>query len=260
MSQLVELYRFISTDLGIDYSWTSGDSLVSHLGDPYIPTPISRSSITQGSDINRDDIKITVPIDNPIASMFLSGSVEKIVTVTLFRKIDETVNAWWKGRIVNVTGGKESTCEIQCESVFTSLRRAGNRARFQKQCRHMLYGPGCGVFRGAYSIAPPIITDSQQNHTVITAPPASLYGNGYFTGGYIEYNGKTRFIVSQIGDVLTLWRSFPELIEAPAFSTLIYAGCNKSIFTCRDKFNNYHNFGGFPWIPDINPFGGSQLW
>ena len=124
----------------------------------------------------------------------------------------------------------------------------------------MLYGPGCGVPRGLHTIVPQTIVETAENHTVITAPPVGTYDNGYFTGGFIGYSGKSRFIVAHSGDVLTLWKSFPELADAPDFSVAISAGCNKSIFTCINKFDNVNNFGGFPWIPNINPFGGSQLW
>jgi uncharacterized phage protein (TIGR02218 family) len=259
VSQLVELYNFSSSGLGVTYNWNSGDSNISYLGDLYSPIPISRSKISQGSDINREDIKITVPIDNPLAILYLKGAVEHIVTLTIYRQIDQTTNAWWKGRVVNVTGGKESICDLRCESVFTSLQRAGNRARYQKQCRHTLYASGCGASKGN-NLVIVSITGSSQNDTIIQFSAPDSYPNAHFTGGYVDYGGKQRFIAGHTGNTLTLWRGFSELISAPANSVVLYPGCNKSIFTCINKFNNVNNFGGFPWIPDINPFGGSQLW
>jgi hypothetical protein len=32
------------------------------------------------------------------------------------------------------------------------------------------------------------------------------------------------------------------------------AGCDHVIQTCRTKFANEVNYGGFPWIPTRNPF------
>lgn len=33
-----------------------------------------------------------------------------------------------------------------------------------------------------------------------------------------------------------------------------YAGCNHSVVTCKDKFNNVNNYGGCPFVPTRNPF------
>lgn len=39
----------------------------------------------------------------------------------------------------------------------------------------------------------------------------------------------------------------------------MYAGCNKLNTTCKYKFNNLHNFGGFPYIPVNDPTGRSGV-
>jgi len=39
----------------------------------------------------------------------------------------------------------------------------------------------------------------------------------------------------------------------------IYPGCDRVRATCESKFDNLDNFGGFPWIPTKNPFGGSSI-
>jgi hypothetical protein len=39
----------------------------------------------------------------------------------------------------------------------------------------------------------------------------------------------------------------------------MYAGCDHLLATCRDRFSNVANFGGFPWIPQKNPFSGDAI-
>lgn len=39
----------------------------------------------------------------------------------------------------------------------------------------------------------------------------------------------------------------------------VYAGCDKLNTTCSTKFNNILNFGGFPFIPQDNPFTGTII-
>jgi len=38
-----------------------------------------------------------------------------------------------------------------------------------------------------------------------------------------------------------------------------YAGCNRTIQECSSKFNNTLNYGGMPFIPTKNPFGGDPI-
>jgi hypothetical protein len=33
-----------------------------------------------------------------------------------------------------------------------------------------------------------------------------------------------------------------------------YPGCDRTRLTCSLKFGNIANFGGFPWVPQKNPF------
>jgi hypothetical protein len=39
----------------------------------------------------------------------------------------------------------------------------------------------------------------------------------------------------------------------------LYPGCNKSMDHCINRFDNILNYGGFPWIPGKNPFGGTSI-
>ena len=40
----------------------------------------------------------------------------------------------------------------------------------------------------------------------------------------------------------------------------LYPGCDRTLATCTAKFGNSANFGGFPFIPTKNPFGGSPIY
>ena len=60
-----------------------------------------------------------------------------------------------------------------------------------------------------------------------------------------------RFIVLHNGDDLTLIRPLYGL--AASDSVNLYEGCDRSLATCIAK-GNVINYGGFPWIPQTNPF------
>jgi hypothetical protein len=61
-----------------------------------------------------------------------------------------------------------------------------------------------------------------------------------------------RLILSSSGDVLTLLLPFT---SSPLGSTVIvFAGCDHTIATCKSKFNNVVNYGGFAFVPTKNIF------
>jgi len=80
-----------------------------------------------------------------------------------------------------------------------------------------------------------------------------VHGLLAFTGGA---NQGTSFEVryhdvSGIGVTIELWHEPPRAVQIGDQLTLT-AGCDKTLGTCRDKFNNIENFRGFPHIPGVD--------
>ena len=149
--------------------------------------------------------------------------------------------------------------------MFTSLRRAGARIRYQRQCRHALYGRGCNVDKADHRTLAECTAVSGNTITLSEIPADDSDGVlSTYLGGIAEYAGVSRFIVGKSGNVLTLWRPLPGLEDALASSeapeVAIYPGCDRTLETCHAKFDNALNHGGFPWLPDVNPFKFISLW
>jgi hypothetical protein len=49
--------------------------------------------------------------------------------------------------------------------------------------------------------------------------------------------------------ILTLWQALP-YAPAEGDQFVAYPGCDKSMFACQHKFNNFNSFGGFPFTPN----------
>lgn len=79
---------------------------------------------------------------------------------------------------------------------------------------------------------------------------------GYFDDGIMEITGPTaslnlgfrREIKSYVPGQFTLQLPFPYPVEVDDIYQAT-PGCDKSLETCRDRFNNVVNFGGFPYLP-----------
>ena len=234
--------------------------------------PIKHSEVKQTSEISKNTLTVKIPLTGDFSELFLGWSPDLSVSFALRRGHygSAEVLVYWKGRISS-HGLKEKVLELKCESVFTSLKRPGIRARYQSTCRHALYSDACGLNKADYATAGTI---SDTTGLVLTIPEASALADGWFTGGALALpDGSYRLIVSHVGDQITLvskvrylstdsfaystgqtWSSY-----LASFSVILYPGCDRTLATCESKFSNNLNNGGFKWIPTINPLGGSSI-
>lgn len=238
--------------------YTSGTETVTYLGVDYVPTPITRSEISQSNEISRAGVSLMFPRDHELAKQFLGQSPELVTSLTIYRghltDQDSEFSAYWKGRVVSGSAaGSEVT--VECESVFTSLRRSGLRARYQRNCRHTLYSNSCGLDRAAFSVQAVVLSASSFS---FTNNASGSQTDGTYAGGIVLLeSGAMRFITGHVGSTIYVSRPFLEEFEGQLVE--LFPGCDHLRTTCQTKFNNLMNFGGFPFIPNTNPFGGTSI-
>lgn len=259
----VELYLFES--MGQSWGYTSANIGITY-GDFYFePEAISRTEVEHTQDIHKSDVNVRVPRNNDVGLVHLQYAPESVTTLTIFRGTqwgDPDAEGWtefnvfWKGRVVGAKG-EGGHITLMTESVFTSLRRPGLRARYQRTCRHALYHRGCRLDPEDFAV---IGTLESVNGAVVSVTQAAYESNGWYLGGMFRApDGVLRLIVRHTGKQLTLSRPIP-FLESMSGSVKIYPGCDHTRGSggCA-KFDNMENYGGFPWIPSKNPFGGSSL-
>ena len=247
----IELYEFVR---GVDVTrMNTGAQDIVDGPFVYRSSPVRRSKTRQGEDPHKDSIKLTLPRGDNFAREYVAEVFEQTTTLTI-RRMHRSMTpseavVVWKGRIVDTEATGE-TITITCESVFTSLRRLGLRERFETICRLRLYGERCKANQPSYRVDAEI--SHHDNYTVLSMMGIGGHENGWFTGGVLEYAGLRRFIIRHEADVVVLSRRFFSIVAG--VEVALYPGCDKSLDTCRNKFDNVDNFGGFPWIPNKDPF------
>jgi hypothetical protein len=230
-------------------------------GHDWEPSPIAHDILEQSGNVERSELEITLPLTDPFGIGLLSPQAE-VMTCTIFRghysDLADELRQYWKGRLV----GAHSTGTriiMKTENVFTSLRRPGCRVRVQRTCRHDLYGRGCNLDRADWDIAATITAVTGLN---LTVPVANGYTDGKFRAGMVEWNNIFGYIDRHSGATLRLVTEIPGLDDAIAGGSQaakIYPGCDRNLiseFGCS-SFANQLNYGGFRWIPTINPFTNS---
>ncbi len=251
----VELYEFAQ---GLTrWLFASSAEDIEFNGQLFIASPIKRDRIKSTPDVFKDGVSLTLPRGNEFANQFIGFAPDEVTTVTIHRGHygDNDYIIYWKGRVAGISVS-ENEITLECESVFTSVRRPGLRARYEYTCRHALYSQACGAAQDAVKHVGTVL--SIDGSIRVTVSGAASYPNGHFTGGlFVAPDGVSRFITAHTSDVVTLNRPIQSL--AGAQSVTIYPGCDHLLATCKNKFNNIDNFGGFPFIPQRNPFDGSSI-
>lgn len=252
----VELYRFVHGAQVWTYS--SGPE-IDHGNETYVAFPVGRDDLQQTRELHKSGLEIMLPRSSELSMLYLVGVPQSVVTVTIFRAhvgASDGPVVYWKGRIVAVGWPDPATAKLTCESVFTSLKRPGLRARYQRMCRHALYSEQCGVDKGAYAVAG-TVSAVDETGMVLTISEAGALADGWFTGGMLETSaGVFQFVLGHSGSDISI--SSPGGLAADDAVTL-YPGCARSRESCKNKYDNILNFGGFPWIPRRNPFDGRSI-
>lgn len=142
----VELYEFARN--GEFFRFTSADTDQLYLTNTYTAIAIERSSIGQTDKFEKSGINIEFARDESFANAFLSYSPDNATTLTIFREHlsdgDDEFITYWKGRVASASA-TGSRIKLECESVFSSLKRQGLRMKHERMCRHILYDANCTI-------------------------------------------------------------------------------------------------------------------
>ena len=233
----------------------------------YVPIPIERGETEENGDAEKANMEIKISRDSTMADVFKVTPPSEPVTITIrqYHKGAQLINpdlqtaVVWKGRVINVAW-EDDEMILTTESVFSSLLRIGVTRKYSRQCTHALYGTGCRLNRDNFKV---VAVATTQQGTTITIPHGKAAN--WFAGGYITYrNNETgalerRSIKENSGTTVTV-TAFPLGMIAGKTEVTMYAGCDHTHGTCKNKFNNIINYGGQPYIPILNPFGGSSIY
>jgi uncharacterized phage protein (TIGR02218 family) len=253
----VELYEFRR---GVRaWYYATGGSDVEFSGQAYKSVLISRNAIEQNNELSRAALMVSLPRDVDVAADYIPTPPSEVTTLRVWRQHrgdDETV-VIWVGRALNADWKSNATVTLNCEPVFSSMRRQGLRRMYQRNCPHLLYGAACGVNDVAYRVLG--VVDAIAG-SVVTVPEAALYADGTFDGGMAAWSdGSTiekRMVLSHVGQSITLL-GYPRGLSGAA-SMQLFPGCGHHLNDCV-AYGNTDNFGGMPYWPNVNPFGGATI-
>lgn len=160
-----------------------------------------------------------------------------------------------RGTIGEVRRGTHAF-EAEVAGLAQALNRVQGRA-YLRSCDRRLSDAGCGVdlslpaFHGTATVT--VIHGSQE----VSVSGLGAFDSGWFDRGALTWTsganagamGRVKAHRAGASDArLTLWQA-PAAALIPGDGLAVSAGCDKSPETCRGKFANFLNFGGFPLMP-----------
>lgn len=253
----VEGYKFVGSFQ--TYRYTSADRNVVINGETYTPVAVTRSRVKAGT--HEDDnltLELSIPFDTQVALDYAFAQTPPKLELEVYRnqQDDPENDAWslyWKGLVRGFTVS-DRTCTVKVPSIFSlALQGEIPNVYYQSPCNHVLYSIRCGASRAAHRFERDIVSVGGVNITIDGTPPAI----GVLAAGEIVNlrNGERRLILTNDGPAIGIGYPFVDLQEGDTVE--LVKGCDHSLPTCRDKFANIINFGGFHYIPTDNPFEGS---
>ncbi|MEM4959906.1 MAG: phage BR0599 family protein [Nanopusillaceae archaeon] len=126
---------------------------------------------------------------------------------------------------------------------------------YSAYCNNSFGDQHCKVNLSHFSIVTSVL--ETDNRTALYSLALTNYSEDYFTLGMVEFNYEgrklTRLITKHSQSQGKVYLQLPFEVSVDNQTVRIIAGCNKSPYSCKYKFNNIRNFTGFPYIPIKNP-------
>ncbi len=248
----VEIYTFV---IGTTtYYYTSAPDSFEFGGNFYQSRQIERSKLGQSSEERQQQLEVTLPTEDEVASRFVGvvPADTMYLTVARYHRGDTESVTMWSGVIVGAgyinQGGQ---CKLRGLTTEGATTRTIPRFKYQGMCNHVLFDAGCGAIADDFLYTG--TCGAKSGNTITVNGIDAAHGANWMVGGYVNLDDRDfRLVISQSGDVLTMYLPFE---NDPVGSTVkCYAGCSHNITDCENKFDNLERYGGFPFTPVLNPF------
>lgn len=242
----VEFFEFI---LGTQ-SWylTTADTEIVCDGHTYIPDTVSRTAKELTGELTGKRTTITLPGDHAISANYDNYVPPEPMAVTIRRQHrgDTDPIIVFIG-VVRTASFEDVFSKLICEHISMGVGRVGLYVRYQPLCSKVWGSAPCGVSEEDFKTD---LTVTSIDGTVVYCTTGQ--STDYFTGGYVRFGDDYRMMTASSASLIEV--SFPfEGLEVGSELTL-YAGCDRSFGTCKTKFSNSINFGGCPYVPNVNVF------
>lgn len=244
----VTLYEFKNDAFGTLYL-TNHKHLITYGGNTYAPWPLKHGAFFQAMERGKLQMTIQMKQHPDMMAAHLHNVPRAATSVHIYHYAPEENEALlvFYG-LLNSAKIRGSEMRLEFMHELAGGHRENNVQTISVLCPHSLYSSECGVTAAPDSYQ--VLAVSNGGRT-ITLSPAPSVPDGFYSFGYAQALGARRGVLSHVGADIVLSSPVPDL--AIGDNIMVAAGCDKRIATCQGKFNNVANFGGFKFIPHVDP-------
>lgn len=252
----VELWQFSRGTAAPTYwRFTTSDVAETYLANTYDPDVAIRELIVK-SDSNTEsgEISFELPLSHPISQLFVTTQVWEPIGLIIFmghRDDSERITAF-RGVVGGAAMG-DVGCRLTVKSIQGRFNRRMPRQLITESCANMLYDDGCQVNRETFAFTGTVASVDGRFVEVTGLETFAGADVTYFVNGVLTKAGLVvGFITEQDGDTVRCLGKVGGVSVSD--SVKVYAGCDRTLSTCKTRFNNAINRVGFKTLPTFNPF------
>jgi uncharacterized phage protein (TIGR02218 family) len=157
---------------------------------------------------------------------------------------------WFYGHVAETDAGR-SKIEMKVKSLLNLLAQQQlPRRLYQAACTHVFGDAMCTFNRASLAAGVTALAGSNQAviATGLSPSPTTLYDQGTIVGTSGANAGQSRTITQLAAGNVALLKAWLEPVAIGDGFELL-PGCDHTLATCQNTFNNLAHFGGFPYIP-----------
>lgn len=250
----MEFYRFVG--LLRNYLYCDQPNAVVLNGETYEPLTLFRDNIEVGSVLDAQKaMSVSVPANCDLAKDYGGQRTPTQLRLVVFRayKGDNLATQFkrrFQGR-ATAYSYQDRLFQIQFNNVIgTDLSQENRQVYFQALCNHKLYDARCKANKAANTTLSTVVNFSDAAVEVAD----DGWPNGDLRVGTLVNvrTGEERLIFDNLANVLNIGYPFIDIQIGDQVQMI--RGCNHGTSDCILKFDNYDNYGGFLFMPDVNPF------
>lgn len=250
------LWRIQRLD-GRIFTFTDHDQPITYIGEEYeAATGYSPSAIRSSAALDVDNMEVdgvitsaTITDEDLLAGLW-DFAAFKISRVN-YRDLSMGEEVLRVGTIGNVKTGK-SSFNAELRGITQPLQQATGRI-YQVPCDADLGDNRCKVNLADFTVTGTVTSVTNQS---IFEDSGRGEANGYFAFGLLTFtSGDNEHFQMEVkefqGGQIKLQQAMPQPIQV-GDTYSVYAGCDKSLGTCINKFTNVINHRGFPHVPGMD--------
>lgn len=246
---------------GVVLGFTDHDGALRFAGIDFVAqSGMSARSIVQATGLSVDNSEaLGVLSDGAITDEAIEqgrfDGAEVIFWLVNWRNPEERLERF-RGTLGEIRRGG-GAFEAELRGLSEPLNRPSGRV-YQRMCGAVLGDPNCGFDLGSEGFsAVAVVEQVQRSQSLVIAPQPMLEARWFERGRLAVRTGAGMGLVGLVKNDtigtdgrrhIDLWEPIPAPLVV-GDEVHVEPGCDKRAQTCRNKFNNFSNFQGFPHIP-----------